>query len=412
MINRRAFNLGLFGLSTLSLSPNISVSADKLQNKSVLWIWLGGGISHIETFNPIPNAPVENRSVRGHIMTGIGEIGGDFVNLAKQANELTILRTLTHRDNNHRSASHWVNTGEPNFRSQQQIWPSMGSVTLKTHGTNHKETGIPLYVKTGNIDGAGDGAYLGGKYKGYEADLLGVKNLNLDPSITKDRFYNRLKAIEIIEGKIDKAGMAQDYKDLRDQAVTVITGSAAQAFKLENEPDEVQKRFKTNTSFGKDSLLSIRLLENGVKFVTLTNNGWDMHNNIESGFNTKGPELDYMLSNILSELKARDLYDNTLVVLASEFGRTSKINSASAGGRDHQSTCNNVLFAGGGYTHGRMIGKTNATASQIEDSPYSPNDLVRTILEHLDITYPYPVIGNDNRPYELISQDSKNILKS
>lgn len=410
MITRRAFDLGIFGLSTLILSPSISISSENLGDKSVLWIWLGGGISHIETFNPIPNAPIENRSVRGHVMTDIGEFGGDFINLAKISKELTILRTFTHRDNNHRSASHWVNTGEPNFRSQQQIWPSVGSVILKKHGTNHSKTGIPLYVKTGNIDGAGDSAYLGGKYKGYEADLVGIKNLYLESDISKERFYNRLKIIDSIEGKIEDRGMVRDYKDLRDQAVTVITGSAANAFRLDKESDNIHKKFKTNTLFGRDSLLSVRLIENNVKFVTLTNNGWDMHNDINSGFNTKGSELDYMISTIIDELKKRDLYNKTLIVIASEFGRTSKINGSI--GRDHQSSCNNVLFAGGGYRHGRIIGKTNSTASVIESDPYYPKDLVKTILNHLDINSPYHITGNDNRPYELVEQTAKNILQT
>lgn len=407
MMNRRMFNL--FGLSMVSLSPSISISADKKKNKSVLWIWLGGGASHIETFNPIPTAPVENRSVRGHIMTDIGEIGADFTHLAKLTKDITILRTLTHRDNNHRSASHWVNTGEPNFRSQQQIWPAFGAVAAKKYGTNHDGTGIPLYIKTGNIDGAGDASFLGGKYKGYEADLQGINNLYLKDDITKERFYNRLKTIEAIEGKSPHSGMSKDYKDLRDQAVTVITGSAAQAFRLENEPNEVHSRFKTGSTFGRDALLSVRLIQNEAKFVTLVNNGWDMHNNIDSGFSTKGLELDYMLYTIIEELKRRDLFDSTLIVLATEFGRTSKVNGNA--GRDHQSACNNVLFAGGGYNHGRIIGKTNSTASVVEADGFSPKDLTKTVLNHIDIHGPFDIIGNDGRPYALIEANAKNILE-
>lgn len=397
-MNRRSF---LTTIAGTYLAGNLSFSMEERSDKSVIFIFLSGGISAIDFINPVPDAPLEVRSNRGAIKIHNGEvIGGDFTRLAKQSKDWSFVRSYHHRDANHRSATFWSLTGEPNFREKEDNWPSYGSLISHSYGFSHN--GTPTYIQTSKI--AGDGpAWLGAGHMGYRTDLEGINNLK--PRLSQEQLRQRLEITKVIERS--QPHLPEAWPDLRNKAVDVIYGKAAQALDLSNEP-AVDKYSAKTSSFGKDCLLARRLVQAGSSFVTVSNGGWDMHQNISDGFNRKGPELDMVLTTLVEDLKANNLLDKTLVVVTSEFSRTYRINRD--GGRDHMPSCNSLLFAGGGFEHGRVIGQTNATANEVLVDEFSPKDLSWTLGNYFGLDKDLVLYDHVNRPRPMFENTAKIII--
>lgn len=399
IMNRRDF-LGLSAGLTLSLN-NMTFSFDGKGEASVIFVWLGGGIAAQEFINPLPDSLSEYKSSRGDIFTKSGyHLGGDFVELAKISDKISVVPSFHHRDGNHESATAWVMTSHFTIPNQSPQAPSYGSLTSVKFGTNHTN-GMPTYVKINPIFGD-DAAYMGAKYMGYDADKEGVANLY--PRTEQSRFDRRIGLMkEVDKGKISSLG--QEWSQVKDQAVNIVRGAASKAFDLKNEPEKSYQEYGGGKSrFGTDCLLARRLVEGGAKFVTLVNNGWDMHTDISNGFANKGPELDKYLTVLISDVIDRGL--NTLVVVTSEFSRTKKNQT---GGRDHQPTAGTILFGGAGK-HGRKIGSTDKTGLAVQDSPFLPTDLAWTIGSHLGIDKQMILTDNSGRPRHIFETNAKNIL--
>jgi len=388
---------------------NITASyADDIDedDTAVLFLFLSGGATHIETFNPIPLAPVERRSTTGAISTNVGgiQIGGLFKELAKRTDKVAIARGFGHRDANHASATHWVVTGEANFGAgTTSKWPSYGSMMSVHHGTN-TENGLPTYVKVGQF-AHDDAAWLGGKYTGYDATRQGRRDLQLLGNSAD--FRKRLQILNMIDNKFAAKDqqLAKDWKELQQQATNVILGDASKAFKVEQDPQ--YDAFK-GSSFGVDALTSIRLIQAGSKFVTLNLGGWDMHNNIVTGLERRQVELDNYLGKILDLLEQRSLNKRVMLVVTSEFGRTPKINGNA--GRDHFGRLAPLMIACDNYEMGRTIGQSNPNADDVEDGKTSPEDLAWTIFNHLNIPKNARYTATDGRPHNIVKNDAKNIL--
>lgn len=409
-MNRREFlgvGAGLLGGSFL---PGLSQADLTKSGKSIIYIFLSGGISQIEFINPIPDAPVEFRSVTGNVKTRSGYLlGGNFTELAKISELLTPVVSFHHRDSNHQSASAWVNTSEFHVPNQGQVFPSYGSVVSHEFGSNSPTNGIPSYVKTRQIEGD-DAAFLGVRYNGYDADSEGVANLK--PRVPDDRFSRRLKIMSMIDDQdiLTKRGLPNSWTELKDQSVEIIRGEAATAFDITKEKPELVSRYSADKAgLGRDLLLAKRLVERGTRFVTINTGGWDLHSNIENGFNTRAPQLDKYLSYLISDLKQDGMLDDTLIVVCSEFARTPRINGNS--GRDHWSATNSLLFAGGGFEHGRRIGETDKNATSVISDEFSPKDFAKTIFDYFGINEK-TFIDNQGRPRHLVDQSAKNILLS
>lgn len=406
MINRRNFILsGLVG--SLLTRGNISFAEDisEKEKNAVIYVFLSGGASHIETFNPVPDAPSDYRSVTGFTSTNIPgmDLGGLFKNLAKKADKLSIFRAFHHRDANHASATHWIMTGEANFGDgQTQKWPSYGSVVTGFYGTN-AENGLPHYIKVNNIQ-HDDSAWMGGRYTGYDATREGRKDLQL--SLPEQRFKARLAMLERVESGFHKDDLlAKSWKDLRGQAVNVVLGEASKAFKIES--DEEYDSYK-DTNFGKDVLTAVRLIEAGSKFITINYGGWDMHNNILPSLNSRQVELDKYLAQLIDTLEKRGLYEKVMLVVTSEFGRTPKVNATA--GRDHWARLVPLMISCGSYEMGRVIGNSNKNAEEPEDGLCEPEDLKWTIFNHLDINKNMKWTSIDGRPMTMVKEEAKNIL--
>lgn len=406
-MERRDF---LAGLGAIALTPTISVAnAVKQKEKSCIFIFLSGGIAATEFINPIPNAPIEFRSTRGHVQAkGNYLLGGDFKKLASVGDYLTVVRNFHHRDANHASATHWTMTGEPGFQSTNQKWPSHGSLISYTKGPLDIQEGIPNYVRTRPIQ-YDESAFLGATHIGMTADDNGVGNLF--PRVPENRFDRRNHIMRMISeaSKLDDP-VSKGWYDLKNQAVDIIKGKAGAAFDLSKEsPENLAMYNAKGSTFGKDLLLTRRLVQAGVKFITVNNGGWDMHNNISDGFERKATELDTYLFVLLNDLYRHDLLDSTLVVVTSEFSRTPKVNANA--GRDHWSSLNSLIFAGGGFNHGKVVGKTDSKATVVDGESYSPKDLSWTIGEYFGIKKNLIITDHSGRPRHMYEDSAKNILK-
>lgn len=410
-MNRRQFIVGLSSLGLTASYNDISFSLDIKPNftnnqNSVIYLFLSGGPSHIELFNTIPNSTSDRKSVTGTLKTNVPgiEIGGTFTNLAKKANKYTIVSNFKHSDPNHDSAVHWMMTGERTTPNAPPKWPSYGSVTSVIYGTNSEPYKLPTYIKLNSIpyDGA---AWLGAKYSGYSASGEGVKDLE---ARNKDRFSEKLKILETIERNSpigDSIRSSKDWIDLREQASEIILGDATEAFKIEKD---AEYSIYKDHQLGKDILTAIRLVERGVKFVTINYGGWDMHQNILDGFKQRGPILDQYVSALLESIEKRDLQYRNMFVMSGDFGRTPKINKDS--GRDHWPHIVPLLISNASYEMGRIIGKCDMNADQIDGDSFVPEDLKWTVLNHLGLDKNNIWVSTEHRPMTIIQETAKNIL--
>lgn len=411
-LSRRKFCLGLSAFGLAATNSNISFSLDinptyKPNENSVIYLFLNGGPSHIEFFNTIPNSTGDRRSVIGSLKTNVDgiEIGGLFTNLAKKADKFTVVSNFKHADPNHDSAVHWMMTGERTTPNSPPKWPSYGSVASVMYGTNSQPYKLPTYIKLNTIpyDGA---AWLGAKYSGYTATTEGIRDLEAQD---KNRFSERLKILEIIQNNSrigETLRSSKEWIELEDQASEIILGSATEAFKIEK--DKEYNNYKDH-QLGKDLLTAIRLVERGVKFVTINYGGWDMHQNILDGFNKNAPPLDKYVSLFIDSAQERELNHKNMFVMSGDFGRTPKINKD--GGRDHWPHIIPLLISTSSYAMGRIVGRCDSNAEQIDGDSFEPEDLKWTILNYLGLSKDNIWISTENRPMTIIKDVAKNILE-
>ena len=304
-MNRRNF---LSSMTLAAIGSNVTYGFDPnpSKEKSLIFVWLGGGISDIDFINPLPNAPVEIRSNRGAVATKNGEhLGGDMQRLAAQSDKWTVVRNFHHRDANHQSATSWTMTGEVNFNNKSNNFPSHGS--LVSHNKGFAKNGIPTYIQLSKIEGDGP-AWLGAGHMGYRVDLQGATNLT--PSFQRGKLDRRLKMVDVIEKT--KPSLPQEWVDLRSKAVEMIYGNTSKALDLSGVNPSVLQQYKANTPVGKDFLLAQRLVQAGASYVNVSIGGWDMHNNISDGFERKGAELDHF--SVITLDKNQELNDKCLWV--------------------------------------------------------------------------------------------------
>jgi len=374
--------------------------------KSVVWLWLGGGATHIETFDPKPMAPEGVRSTNGAIMTkGDFLLGGNFLKLAARGDKISVVRSFAHRNSSHRTGTHWVMTGHnssDNTPQSMQQEPSYGSIMSSTYGANHPLSGMPTYVKINGITFDGP-AWLGGQYKPYEASGEGVENLK--SRVENNRFLERRNLI----GGLDKLKIENDleiWPDLRKQSFGLILGKASEAFDLKKEPEP--SRDKYGSGLGEQMLLARRLVENGTKFVTIHYGGWDMHSNIAKSLDGRMPPLDHALSTFIDDLQDRGMSKNVLLVVTGEFGRTYRVNKN--GGRDHWPQLSPLMLSGGEFDMGRAIGESTSKVETPKSDPFGPKDVTATLFAHFGIDPQTQKTDFAGRPRYFVESDAKVIL--
>ena len=415
--SRREFmHVGLIGGLGLSLADFMRIKAHGAQKfypskegkaKSVIHIYLPGGMAHQESWDPKPYSPLEYRGPFKSIPTKIPGVhfSENFKESAKIADKITVCRSMTHGEAAHERGTHNMFTG---YRpSPATSFPSMGSVVSHEFGSRKN---LPPYVCIPKVPNefAGSG-YLSSSFGPFGLgsdpadENFKVRDLTLPDQICDSRFSKRKSLLNTVDShfrKIEKSDALGAMDKFYNDAYSLISSEEARvAFDLSKENDKTKDRYGRNEA-GQRMLLSRRLVESGVRFVSMTYGGWDMHQNIEAGFDKYGPNLDQAFATLISDLDDRGLLDSTLVMLSSEFGRTPKINKDN--GRDHYPKVFSVVLAGGGITRGQVYGSSDAFATAPEDNPLSVEDLATTVYDRLGIVADKELMAPGDRPMEIV----------
>lgn len=408
--SRRDFlRVGGLGLGSLSLANLLQRKAKAAEqgvqtsDKSVIWLWLGGGPTQLETFDPKMTAPAEYRSVTGEVKTVLPGVtlGGNFERIAGLADKMAFVRSFAHTNSGHSGGTHYVMTGYDNRLADNGAVadrPFLGSIMSRIRGTNHPETGIPTYVRLGGIYADGP-AFLGTAYGPF--DPAGEARRNMSLSIEQSRLSNRramLEGIDNVKRNIDRKGLMEGLDSFEEQAFNLILSRSQQAFDLKYEDPRVVDRY--GKGLGEQMLQARRLCEAGCGFVTLQHGGWDMHSNIKHEMDRRGPEVDRAVSALVEDLDQRGMLENVLLVISGEFGRTPKINGSS--GRDHWAPLSTLAFAGGGLKMGQVVGESAEKADVPKTTPITPQDLMATVFHVLDFDKRIQFTNQSGRPTYMI----------
>ena len=391
-IRRRNFlEIGSLGVAGLTLSSLLASRAKAAavtpsqKETSVVWLWLNGGPTHIETFDPKMTAPAEYRSVTGEVKTTLPGItlGGNFERLATQTDKLAFVRSFRVPSSSHNVGCFWVNTGHaPRNR------PSLGSITSRVRGPNHTRTGMPTYVQMGRIGFNDDApripgpAWLGKSYAPFTPSGPARDNMKLATKVSQleDRKL-LLASLDQLRRETDAHGVIDGIDGFNQQALNLILGKAPQAFDLAKEDPAVVARY--GGGLGASMLTARRLCEAGCGFVAVSLQGWDMHGNVKGGMNSRGPQVDRAVSAFVEDIYQRGLDQNILLVISGEFGRTPRINKNA--GRDHWGPLSTLALSGGGLQVGQVVGASSAKAEVPQTGLVTPQDLMATVFHVLGI---------------------------
>jgi hypothetical protein len=399
-----ALGLGTFGLADLLRARAAAAGAGRpTRTASVIWLWLGGGATHVETFDPKMSAPAEYRSTVGAVQTNLPgiEFGGVLPKLAKLADKMAIVRSFAHTNSGHGGGTHWVMTGynfPPADNGQPPVKPGCGAVLARARGANDATTGLPTYVRLNSIYGDGP-AWLGPAYAPFDA--RGPARANMSLRVPLDRLNDRrslLTAFDTLDRHIDQSGLVQGLDGFEAQAFDLIRSRAREVFDVEREDPRIRDRY--GPGLGQQLLLARRLCEAGVGFVTIHFGGWDMHGQIVQGLKNLGPRLDHAVAALLEDLAARGLDREVLLVITGEFGRTPRINGSA--GRDHWAPLSTLALAGGGLRMGQIVGESSARAEVPKSRPISPQDLLATVFHVLGLPLDLHYQDPTGRPVPLI----------
>lgn len=413
-VNRRDF-LRVGGIAGLSLPSLLQLEAQaktkKARAKSVILVYLGGGLTHHDTFDMKPDAPDEVRGKYKSIDTVVPglRIGELLPNMAKVMDKVALVRSGAHNNDHHETATNWAMSGR--FGSAFGDFPAIGAVVAHETGLGGS---MPPYVAVPRNPSftweLGKSAYLGGRYESFKAgdpNDANFKVQDLSPaeqlSPTRlERRGNLRQAVDQLAKKLDNSEQVKTFGEFQQRASElVLSPKARSAFAIDSENDKLRDRYG-RTTFGQSCLLARRLVENGVRFTTVNYGGWDHHAKIFEGCDKKLPEFDKGLSALIEDLQVRGLLDDTLLAVYGEFGRTAKINKDA--GRDHWAQAASLLFAGAGVKPGFILGATDKLGAFVTRRPVSPADVACTIFESLGIDPRKQLLSPDGRPIEILDQ--------
>jgi Protein of unknown function (DUF1501) len=381
--------LGLGGLllpDLLRARAAVAANGTASKNTSVVWLWLGGGPTHVETFDPKMTAPAEYRSTVGALKTNVAgvEIGGVFPQLARRVDKLALVRSFAHNNSGHGGGTHWVMTGydyPPADNNMPPIRPALGSVVAKIRGTNHPASGVPTYVRLNGIYGDGP-AWLGAAYGPFDTSGSARNNMNMQVPVPRlDDRRSLLKSFDTLDRHVDKSGLMKGLDSFELQAFDLILGRARQAFDLQREDPRTRDRY--GPGLGEQLLMARRLCEAGTGFVTIHYGGWDMHGGIADAMKGLAPPMDKGVAAFLDDVANRGLDQDILLVITGEFGRTPRINGTA--GRDHWAPLSTLALAGGGLKMGQVIGQSSEKAEVPKTTPITPQDLMATVFHVLGL---------------------------
>ena len=365
--------------------------------KAVIQIWMWGGPSHVDTFDPKPevgndycgplNKPIETN------VSGI-RISELMPLLAKQADKYSIIRSMTHGNNGHETASYMVQTGRP--PGGRLVFPCVGAVTslFKGYGAGYKGL-IPPYVVLTEPQGRfSEAGFLGSRYKpfatgGNPAQTPFAVEGVVSPGITEQRQKERrelLHELDALENALPRDPQMVAAREAENMAYDMILGDGAKVFNLAEEKSETRDRYG-RSKFGQSCLVARRLVEWGIPYVTINYGGWDTHKENFQTMRRQLPELDKGMSSLLQDLSERGLLGSTLIWWGGEFGRTPKVQWEAPwnGGRNHWGKVFCALVAGGGFKGGQVIGSSDSRGEEVRERPVYPVDLIGSIYQLMGI---------------------------
>jgi hypothetical protein len=375
--------------------------------QSVIQIYLPGGVAHQELVDPKPAAPVEYRGEMHSIATRLTGIRFNelMVDTAKVADRLAVVRSMTHTEAAHERGTHNMITG---YRpSAAIVYPSMGSIAAHELGGR---TELPPYVCIPNLTSPYSGSgYLSSAFGPFTLGSdparrsFEVRDLALPKGVSADRFGRRQRLLELVDAhfkEVEQADGIDAMDSFYQRAYAVLSSpQAREAFRVQAEPEEVRLRYGKGQA-GARMLLARRLIEAGVRFVSLSYGAWDTHTYHFRTTLLQLPPFDQALAALISDLDERGLLDTTLVIVCSEFGRTPMVNAGA--GRDHWPRVFSTILAGGGLKRGFVYGASDAIAAEPAENPVSPEDLAATLYRQLGIESGKHLLAPGDRPLKIV----------
>jgi hypothetical protein len=424
--SRREFlKVGSLGMTGLSLGGLLRARAlaaaagRPARDTSVVWLWLGGGPTHIETFDPKMTAPAEFRSVVGAVESSVPgiELGGLLPEMARRAHRMAFVRSFAHGNSGHTGGTHFVMTGTdhpPADAGEPPIRPSFGSILARYRGANNPQTGLPTYIRLAGLYADGP-HWLGPSYAPF--DTSGQARQNMEMSVDLARLGDRrtlLGGLDRLDRQVDRSGQLEGLDEFETQAFDLVLSRSKEAFDLTREDPRLRDRYNAGgTALGDQLLMARRLCEAGAGFVTMhyanSYQSWDMHERIQPQLETACPPLDLAISAFLDDLADRGLSEKVLLVITGEFGRTPRINGVA--GRDHWGPLCTLALAGGGLAMGQVVGESTAKAEVPKSTPITPRDLMATVFTVLGIDPEFQIVDPAGRPTYLLAEGARPIAE-
>jgi hypothetical protein len=413
-ISRRNF-IRVGAIAPLGLALPQLMAADAgarhARAKSVILIYLGGGLSHHDSFDMKPEAVEQIRGKYKSIGTTVPglSICELLPKTAQVMNKLTLVRSGTHENDHHETATNWVLSGR--FGTPFGDHPAIGAIVAHETGFSGA---VPPYVAVPKNPSftweLGKSVWLGGRCESFKAGnpndaSYRVRDLSAPTGITPQTLERRkslLAAVDQLASRVKGSDQIATYDEFSRKATEMVLSPQAQAaFAIDREDPKTRDEYG-RSEFGQSALLARRLVENGVRFVTVNYGGWDHHGDIFKGLDQKLPEFDQGYSALILDLDQRGLLDDTLVLTMGEFGRTPKVNDKA--GRDHWGRAGSMLWAGAGVARGHVIGATDKNGAFVTDRPVRPADVAWTVYDAIGIDPAKELLTPEGRPVSILAE--------
>ncbi len=392
-----AVSAGAVAAGSLSFRDMLSLQAAELrkQGRSMILLWMAGGPSQLETFDPKPGH--ENGGPTEAIKTSVPgiRIAGGWEKTAQVMDDIALIRSMSNKEGNHQRATYQMHTGYvPSGSVKHPSFAACVAEQIKT-----EDLDLPSVVSVGQTQGAG---FLGVQYEPFVVQNPGQMPQNVATPVTAKRLKQRLGLFGKLENQFAQRGgqtVVENQRQLYDNATGIVLSEQTKAFDISEESDDLKAAYG-DTQFGRGCLLARRLVETGVSFVEVRKNGWDTHTDHFDRVDALTAETDPAFASLVSDLKQRGLLEKTVVVWMGEFGRTPKLSAR--GGRDHFPRAFNVALAGGGIQGGQVIGSTTDDGTAVKDRPVAVPDLLCSLCQSLGIDPRYEHISPLGRPMKIV----------
>lgn len=385
----------------LSLLPGaekaLALGGNGKTAKHIIYMYMSGGMTHLDTFDPKPGAETGGKT--NAISTGVAGIKlGEFVpGLAKHFKDIAVIRSMQQRTADHRGASYWMRTS---YQPRATILhPCMGAWAQRLLGPLHETLPASVVVGAGGQHpGAG---FLGPTYAPLPLGdpNSGFPNSSLASGVSEDQFNQRLDLVNVFDNAFNRKFQTDDvraYNEFYDQALSLMRSDDLEVFDLTKESTATRENYGMNR-FGQGLLLAKRLIKQGVRYVEVVKGGWDMHNDLWNAIPANAGEMDKAITALIDDLKAEGMFEETLLVLTTEFGRSPKINAN--GGRDHHSACFSSMLAGGPIVGGQVYGKSDELGVSPAENLVEQTDFNATIAKACGMPIDKIVYSPSGRPF-------------